>query len=347
MIEIATKHESEIFVADGHSDLVVDILRRQETGEKAILLRRHVEPLRAAGLRVIMLATGGDGPTQNIGSDDPFWCTMIRIRALLADIEQSAEAVALCVSMRDADKALAEGKIAAFLMIEGASPLKTSVEALDIMYRWGIRSTQLTWNARNLVGDGCGENVTGGGLTRFGRTLVREMNDRRMLVDLSHASKALFYSVAETATAPFIVSHANARTVCDHPRNLDDDQLRVLAQHRGVIGLCMFAWFVDPENPTIERLADHLDHMVDVIGIDHVSIGADFIYYAPEIFGRELTSKDRTGMYDRGFDLPDDLRDLRSFGLLEIAMVKRGYAPEDIAKVFSGNLLRVYREVIG
>jgi membrane dipeptidase len=215
------------------------------------------------------------------------------------------------------------------------------------MHRWGIRSIQLTWNARNLVGDGCGENITGGGLTRFGRKLVREMNDRRMLVDLSHASKALFYSVADTATAPFIVSHANARAVCDHPRNLDDDQLRLLAQHGGVIGLCMFAWFVDPEQPSIERLVDHLDHMVGVIGIDHVSVGADFIYYAPEIFARELTSKDKTGMYDQGFNLPDDLCDLRSFALLEHAMVRRGYSLENRSKIFSGNLLRVYREVLG
>jgi membrane dipeptidase len=101
----------------------------------------------------------------------------------------------------------------------GASPLKTSLDALDLMYRLGIRSVQLTWNARNAVGDGCGESVSGGGLTRFGRVLVAELNRRRMLVDLSHASEALFYSVAEVTDEPFIVSHANARAVCDHPRN--------------------------------------------------------------------------------------------------------------------------------
>jgi membrane dipeptidase len=347
MTDLVRQRDSGISIADGHSDLVVDILRRQEAGERAILLNHHVEPLRTAGVKVMMFSTGGDGPTQNIGSDDPFWCTMIRIRALLADLEESAERVTLCLTMKDVDRALAEEKLAALMMIEGAAPLKTSIEALDILYRWGIRSVQLTWNARNLVGDGCGESATGGGLTRFGKVLIRDMNRRQMLLDLSHASEALFYSVADTAGAPFIVSHANARAVCDHPRNLTDDQLRVLAEHHGVIGLCMFPWFIDSKRPSIERLADHLDHIVGVIGIEHITIGADFIYYAPEIFGRELSSRDKTGMYDKGFNLPQELRDLRSFALLETEMEKRGYSRADMAKVFSENLLRVYREVIG
>lgn len=341
------RRDSTIMIADAHSDLVVDVLRRQEAGETAILSRHHADALDAAGVRMLMLSTGGDGPTQNLGSDDPFWCTMVRIRALVADLEQSADRFALCRSMADVEAATAGGRIAGMMMIEGASPLRTSIEALDIMHRWGIRSVQLTWNARNMVGDGCGESATGGGLTRFGRRLVGEMNARRMLVDLSHASEALFYSVADTATAPFIVSHANARAICDHPRNLTDDQLKVLAAQGGVVGLCMFPWFIDPEKPSPERLADHLDHIVSTVGIDHVAIGADFIYFALEIFGQELSTKDKTGMYDKGFDLPAELKDLRSFALLEQIMLKRGYSGEDMAKVFSKNLFRVYRKVIG
>ena len=215
------------------------------------------------------------------------------------------------------------------------------------MQRWGIRSIQMTWNARNLVGDGCGESMTGSGLTRFGRRVVGEMNRRRMLIDLSHASEALFFSVAETTEAPFIVSHANSRALCEHPRNLTDDQLRLLGERGGVVGLCMFPWFVEHEKPSVERLADHLDHIVSLIGIDHVAIGADFIYFAMDIFAHELSSKDKTGMYARGFDLPDDLKDLRSLGLLEQIMARRGYSTEDTEKIFSQNLFRLYRNVIG
>ena len=341
------RRDSTVLIADAHSDLVVDVLRRQEAGETAILSRLHAGALEAAGVRMLMMSTGGDGPTQNLGSDDPFWNTLIRLRALVADLEDSSDRFALCHSMTEVETAIADGRIAAMMMIEGASPLKTSIGALDIMQRFGIRSIQMTWNARNLVGDGCGESGTGGGLTRFGRRLVGEMNARRMLVDLSHASEALFFSVADTATAPFIVSHANARALCDHPRNLTDEQLKVLAAHGGVIGLCMFPWFIDSERPSANRLADHLDHIVSAVGIDHVAIGADFIYYALEIFGQELSTKDKTGMYAKGFDLPAELKDLRAFALLEHAMIERGYSDEEIAKVFSQNLFRVYRQVIG
>jgi membrane dipeptidase len=332
-------------ILDGHSDLVVDILRRREAGETAVFLRHHAKSLREAGVALLMLSTGGDAPSQNIGSDDPFWCAMIRIRALLADFEESASAATLCLTMDDVRRARAEDKIAALMMIEGASPLKTSLDALDLMHRLGIRSVQLTWNARNAVGDGCGEAVTGGGLTRFGRALVAELNRRRMLVDLSHASETLFYSVAEVTHVPFIVSHANARTIHDHPRNLTDAQLLLLAERRGVVGLCYFPGFIDSAQPSMARALDHLDHMVSVIGIDHVSIGADFIYYAHEIFAREITAKDNTGMY-KDFDIPDDLIDLRAFRHLENGMRKRGYAEADIRKILSENLLRVYQEVL-
>jgi membrane dipeptidase len=332
-------------IVDGHSDLVVDVLRRRDAGETAVFLRHHAKSLRDAGVTLLMLSTGGDAPSQNIGSDDPFWCAMLRIQALLADLEESATAVTLCLTMDDVRRAKAEGKIAALMMIEGASPLKTSLDALDLMYRLGIRSVQLTWNARNAVGDGCGESVTGGGLTRYGRTLTAELNRRRMLIDLSHASEALFYSVADVTDVPFIVSHANSRAVHDHPRNLTDAQLRLLAQRGGVVGLCFFPGFIDAAQPSMARALDHLDHMVSVIGTDHISIGADFIYYALEIFAREITAKDKTGMY-KDFNIPEDLVDLRAFRHLEDGMRKRGYFEPDIRKVFSENLLRVYQQVL-
>ncbi|MEZ5843897.1 MAG: membrane dipeptidase [Hyphomicrobiaceae bacterium] len=342
-----TADTDRFVVADGHSDIVVDILRRRQRGERAVFQRLHATQLSDAGVRMLMLATGGDGPTQNVGKGDPFWCTMMRIQALLEDFEESAASARICKSMAEVDETLAEGRLAGMLMIEGAAPLGGSLESLDLYHRLGIRSVQLTWNARNLVGDGCAESATGGGLTAFGRAVVGEMNRRRLLVDLSHASEATFYAAAESATAPFIVSHANARAVCDHRRNLTDQQLKLLAERGGVIGLCFFPWFIDPVRPSLERLLDHFDHIAGLIGPRHVSIGADYIYYAPEVFAIELSASDRAGIYAKGFDVPSDLRDPTGFRQLADGMSARGYSDDDIAGVMSGNLLRVYRETIG
>lgn len=335
-----------ISIADGHSDIVVDVLKRREAGEHAVFLRHHAKPLRDANHCFLMMSTGGDAPSLNVGSDDPFWATMMRIESLLADLTESAECVNLCLTMSDIDRSIAEGKLAVMMMIEGASPLRTSLEALDLVYRLGVRSVQLTWNARNLVGDGCGEFATGSGLTRFGRALVRALNRKRMLIDLSHCSEALFFSLADATSVPFIVSHANARAICNHPRNLSDEQLRLLAEREGTVGLCFFPWFVDAESPSMNRLLDHLDHIVSLIGIDHVTIGADFIYYAPDVFAREINAKDKTGMYAKGFNIPPDLSDLSAYGLLLSGMRERGYSEAEIAKVCSGNLFRLYRDVI-
>jgi membrane dipeptidase len=334
-------------VADGHSDIVVDILRRRQKGERSVFQRLHAAQLKDAGVSMMMLATGGDGPTQNIGKGDPFWCTMMRIQALLEDFEESAEVVRICTTMAEVDRTIMEGRLAGMLMIEGAAPLGGSIETIDLYHRLGIRSIQLTWNARNLVGDGCAESKTGGGLTAFGESVVAEMNRRQMLVDLSHASEATFYSAAESATAPFIVSHANARAICDHRRNLTDRQLKLLAECGGVIGLCFFPWFIDASRPSLRRLLDHLDHIAGLIGPRHISIGADYIYYAPEVFALELTASDRAGIYAKGFDIPADLKDPTGFRQLADGMSARGFSNDDIVGVMSGNLLRLYRETIG
>lgn len=334
-------------VADSHSDLVVDILRRRQQGESRVFQSHHATDLNAWNVRFLMLSTGGDGPTQNLDSDCPLYSTILRIQALLKDIEESHETISLCTSTTEAGPSIDAGRIAAMLMIEGASPLRGSLECLDILYRLGIRSVQLTWNARNEAGDGCGEEMTGSGLTRFGRRLVEALNTKGMLVDVSHASQSLFYSVCENTARPFIVSHANAKSICDHPRNLTDDQIKWVGKLSGVIGLCYFPWFIDSEKPSIDRLVDHLDHIVDLIGISHICIGADFIYYATEVFSRELSSADSNAMYSKGFDIPGELATPEGFAMLMERMSQRGYSDEDIHKVFFSNVMDIYNRTIG
>jgi len=335
-------------VVDGHSDLVADILRRRQRGEKAVLLHCYAQELRNAGIRVLMMSTGGDAPVQNIGSDDPMWCTLKRVLAIQQEADESAAAVALCRSVADVEAAIEADKIALLMMIEGGRPLRDDLDAVKFYYLIGIRSIQLTWNARNLLGDGCAESATGGKLTRFGKAVVQEMNSLGMLIDLSHSSESTFYSVAETSTSPFIVSHANARALCNHVRNLTDDQIKLLAQKGGLMGTCFFPRFIDPERPSLERLLDHVDHIAGLVGTDYIAIGADLIYYALDIFEAELTGGRGAGIYGGStFDIPDDLKDLRSFPLFSRGLLHRGYSHDDVDKIMGRNLLRVYKQVIG
>jgi membrane dipeptidase len=334
-------------VVDGHCDLVTEIYRRHKKGQRALFLNEFAEELKTGGVNVVMLSTGGDGPSQNIGSDDYLWSTLTRIQSVLRENEESCEVISLCTSTKDMEHALTSGKIALFMMIEGARPLRDQLGLIDLYYRLGVRSIQLTWNGRNLVGDGCGESQTAGGLTRFGKAVVKEMNRMGMVVDLSHASEATFYSAVEVSEDPVIVSHANARAVHDHVRNLTDEQIKVLAQQGGVIGVCFFPVFIDKENPSLEKLLDHVDHIAELVGTESISLGPDFIDFALDIFLPNLKNAGEGGGYGTEFTFPEEISSTKNMPCFTEGLVKRGYSEDDIANILGRNLLRVYRQVIG
>ena len=174
----------------------------------------------------------------------------------------------------DIDRAIAAGKIAAFLSIEGGEALAGSLGVLRMLYKVGVRSLTLTWNGRNELGDGVG--ASGKGLTAFGRAVVREMNDLGMLVDVSHLSERGFWDAMKVSTQPLIASHANCRALCDHPRNLTDAQIRAVAGQGGVIGVTFVPDFLGGETPSVDNVLDHIDHMIAVGGEDCVGLGSDF-----------------------------------------------------------------------
>src|SRR5436190_3994911 len=168
------------------------------------------------------------------------------------------------------------GKLAAVLAIENSEALDGSINVLRAFHQLGIRAISLTHNPRSLAADGVGETRTGGGLTEFGVRLVREMNALGILVDISHLSERGFWDVMEHATTPVIASHSCCRALCDHVRNLSDAQLGATKENGGVVGVTFVPAFVDPDQPTIERVLDHVEHALDVMGPTHVGLGSDF-----------------------------------------------------------------------
>lgn len=170
-------------------------------------------------------------------------------------------------------------KAATLLAIEEGGAIDGSLEALRCLYELGVRAMTLTWSNRNDIADGINEEATGSGLTLFGKKVVAEMNRLGMLVDVSHISTAGFWSVIETSTKPIIATHSNAKSLCSHPRNLNDEQIKALAQNGGLAGITFAGQFLEEDwrNACIESVYNHIDYMLNLIGNDdHIGFGSDF-----------------------------------------------------------------------
>jgi membrane dipeptidase len=219
--------------------------------------------------------------------------------------------------------------VAGILSMEGAEGLEGDLSVLRMVYRLGVRWIGLTWSRRNEAADGVAELRTGGGLTEFGVRLVEEMKRLGMMVDIAHLAPAGVRDVFELCDGPVVASHANAHAVCPVSRNLTDEQLESVARSGGVVGAVFYPAFItDGEAPaTLDMLLDHIDHMVSVMGADHVGLGSDFDgFFGPSPVGLEDASA-----------LPN----------LTAGLVERGYTAEDVRKILGGNWLRVFRSVVG
>lgn len=221
-------------------------------------------------------------------------------------------------------EAFRAGKVAGILTVEGGEALHGNLAVLGALHRLGVRSITLTWNHRNALADGVGEARTGGGLSNFGVEAVREMGRLGMLVDVSHLSEAGFWQVLEVASGPIVATHSNARAVCDHPRNLTDDQLRALAARGGVTGLNLAPAFVAKEKPALKDVLDHVDHIVGLVGPAHLGLGMDF---------------------DGIQAAPEGLEDVSRLPCLTRGLFERGHDAVTVRAILGGNFLRVMDEV--
>jgi len=246
---------------------------------------------------------------------DSYYETMQRCRDDLQTVYSAA----------DLQEALKGPKTAALLSVEGGEALEGEMGILRMLFRLGVRSLGLTWNHPNQLASGVGEGVQGDGLTAFGRQVVREMNELGMVIDLAHINEAGFREAIAESSAPVIVSHANARALCDHPRNLSDDQLRRLRDCGGVIGLTFYPEFVAPQEATVEKLIDHFVHVAAVAGIEHLGFGSDF---------------------DGIEQVIDGLEDAAALPRLLEGLSRRGFSAADIEKIASKNFIRVLEKVL-
>jgi membrane dipeptidase len=271
------------------------------------------------------------------------------------------EALELALTAADVDRIFAAGRVASLLGAEGGHAIANSLGVLRILYALGVRYMTLTHNNNVGWADAATDDVDAGGLTDFGREVVREMQRIGMLVDLSHVSPATMHDTLDVAGAPVIFSHSSALALCDYPRNVPDDVLTRLAGNRGVCMVTFVPPFVsqqcadwlydlkaeaarrglDPRDlgklfsfkpeweqahpvpeATVAQVADHVDHIREVAGVAHVGLGGDF---------------------DGTSDVTVGLADVSSYPALFAELLHRGWSEPDCAALAGGNLLRTLR----
>ncbi|MHC4487681.1 MAG: dipeptidase [Planctomycetota bacterium] len=239
----------------------------------------------------------------------------------------------LATSPEDVERIAKTSKKVIMIGVENGFAIGKDVSNVERFYNLGVRYITLSHNGHNDICDSCnpakklGDKETEhDGLSEFGKKVVAEMNRLGIMADVSHISVKSFHDLIEVSKAPIIASHSGCRALADHPRNLNDEQLKALARNRGVIQIVAVGGFLklgSPPPADVETYVDHIDHAVKVAGIEHVGIGSDF---------------------DGGGGVPG-FNDHSQALNVTIELVRRGYSEADILKIWGANLLRVWREV--
>jgi membrane dipeptidase len=341
----------EPVVVDGHNHLFMELLDQQNKTEGVSFENFCAPRLAEGGVNVIVTSIGGDNPCLTNFSDMMLLGTLLNIEEVQREIETNP-GLAFCTNGSEIDRAIADKKLAIVFSMEGARPLMgrpclDSPSLLRTFYRLGLRVLQLVDNGRNWIGDGVGQLRTGGRLTHAGTEVIKEMNALGMVIDVSHLNEQGFWDVLELSTQPVIASHSNAKTICDRPRNLSDEQLKGIARSRGVVGISFANSMLSKEEaPGLASILDHIRHMADLIGTDHIGLGPDFsgqvnIYPGKPGWLEGVYTGSKTKQGER----PRDFSDVSCFPRVREGLLASGFSGKETRGILGGNFLRLLREV--
>ncbi|PYJ36728.1 MAG: membrane dipeptidase [Verrucomicrobia bacterium] len=323
-------------IVDFHFDLLIDLYEKRD--RPGVLVSHFLPEFEAGDIGVLGVAIYvEDRYLPEMG----LRVALDQVARLYAEMEQTNR-FAVCKTFAEIEQARAANKIALVITMEGVEPLGEDLNLLRTFYELGLRSVGLTHARRNAAGSGGIFKPSGSprdGLTNFGRDVVRECERLGILIDLAHINPRGFEDIINLTSKPFIVSHTNARKFCDIERNVSDDQIKIVGQRGGVVGVNAILVSRDAKTSTLDRYVDHIEHVIGLIGIDGVGIGFDFCEYLFE----QLPEKVRTELAAK-LTKPHFIPDLTNHSHarnLTRKLIERGFSDQEIEKILRGNWLRI------
>ncbi len=282
---------------------------------------------------------------------EDYRATLDHVAAWLRRFEERQDTMLQVGSVQDIHQAKQDGKVGVIFGWQNATPIENNLDRLALFHALGVRVIQLTYNDRNLLGNGCYER-SDDGLSHFGRDAVREMNRLGILIDLSHVGDRTTLEAIEHSERPVAITHANARAFFDHVRNKTDAALQLLAERGGVIGANAFPSFLRRGfKSTVADYVDAIEDLIERVGIDHVGIGTDYTQDQPASFFDWLFAQQGTKLNVRGEPFPDPLIHPQGMETPDTLsnvtgeLFRRGYRPEEVTKIMGGNWLRLFQSV--
>ena len=365
------KLHQKAIVIDTHNDFLSTGIEKNKSFDMQLkgITHSDLNRMKTGGIDIQVFSIFCD---ENFGNGTAYAFANREIDSLYAVVERNPTKMMLVKTPDELNQAVQSGKLGAMMGVEGGHMIEDRLDYLETLYNRGARYMTLTWNNStswaSSAADERAKHDLGRpyGLTTFGKEIVKKMNALGMIVDISHVGEKTFYDAIATSTKPVIASHSCTYALCPVPRNMTDDQIKVLGKNGGVIHLNFYSGFVDSTfkqkndaflnkhaaeknellknnpsdfyanlilhekykdeidgvRPSLSLLIDHLDHIVQLIGVNHVGIGSDF---------------------DGINSSPRELNDVTDMPLITQELLKRGYSKKDIHKILGGNFIRVFK----
>jgi membrane dipeptidase len=323
--------------------MMTDRLRELEADEA---VRRDIKDVWAgSGVNGVQVTLGG------LELNPSAWECVLRDAAYWHGRERIADDLSICLDAEGLLAAAAAGKTGVMLGTQDAAWIDDELLRLETLHNLGLRIVQLTYNNRNLLGDGCTERQQSG-LSNFGIRVVKELNRLGIVVDVSHSGAGVTMDAIEASAAPVAITHSCCTAVAAHPRAKSDSVLRALAEREGYFGVVAVPFFIKPTGgATLDDMLDHLEHAAGIVGIDKVGIATDWGGWTPDM-PTELSERSRAAFAPLGFrksDMPvwgvsiPEFENWQSWPNLTAGLMRRGFDDREIAGIIGGNWLQFLR----